>query len=55
VALSDDEGATWREIQHADDAIFGGVLSTSVALEDGRSIYRFGLSGGGSARVVISG
>ena len=53
VAISDDDGATWREIQHADDAIFGGVLSMSVVLEDGRSVYRFGLSGGGIARVVI--
>jgi len=53
VAISEDDGATWKEIQHADETIFGGVLSMSVALEDGRSVYRFGLSRGGIARVVF--
>jgi len=55
VAVSDDDGVTWRVIQHADDGIFGGVLSMNVVLEDGRSVYRFGLARGGIARVVISG
>ena len=55
VAISDDDGGTWKVIQHADDGIFGGVLSMHVALEAGRSVYRFGLSRGGIARVVISG
>ena len=55
VAVSDDDGASWKVIQHTDDAIFGGVLSMSVALEDGRAAYRFGLSRGGIARVVIRG
>ena len=53
VAISDDDGVTWREIQHADDGIFGGVLSMAVAREDGRSVYRFGLARGGIARVVL--
>lgn len=53
VAISDDDGASWRELEYPDNRLFGGVLSMNVTLEEGRSIFRFGLAGGGIARVMI--
>lgn len=54
IAISDNDGASWRELEHPDGGIFGGALSMNLALEDGGSVFRFGLSGGGIARVVIN-
>ena len=54
VALSDDDGATWRALEHPDPQLFGGAWSMSVAVEDGRAVYRFGLYKGGVARVLIN-
>ena len=54
IAISDNDGASWRELEHPDGGIFGGVLSMSLAQHNGVSVFRFGLSGGGIARVVIN-
>lgn len=54
LAISDDDGASWRESAHPDEGIFGGALSMHLALEGGRSVFRFGLSGGGVARVLVA-
>lgn len=53
IALSDDDAASWREIEHPDDGLFGGVLSLHVRLEAGRAVYRCGLRQGGVARVLL--
>lgn len=53
VVVSDDDGVNWRKIEHPDDRLFGGVLSLHVAVEAGRTVYRFGLSQDGVARVLL--
>lgn len=54
VAVSDDNGATWRALPgHGDAFFFGGARSQHVAVEQGRTVWRFGLDGGGVARVEI--
>ena len=55
IAISDDDGASWREIEALDTRNFGGVLSMAVSVENGRSVFRFGTFGGGVVRVLIDG
>ena len=53
-AVSDDDGATWRALpEHGDAFFFGGARSQHVAVEQGRTVWRFGLARGGVARVEI--
>ena len=51
--FSDDDGATWRSLEHPEPQFFGGVWSMNVTVENGRAVYRFGLYRGGVARVII--
>ncbi len=54
MAVSDDDGATWRALEEYGDAVFfGGAWSQHVAVEQGRTVWRFGLARGGVARVEI--
>jgi hypothetical protein len=54
VAVSDDDGANWRTLpEYGDAAFFGGAWSQHVAVEQGRTVWRFGLARGGVARVEI--
>ena len=55
IAISEDDGASWREIEALDTRNFGGVLSMAVSVENGRSVFRFGTFGGGVVRVLIDG
>ena len=55
IAISEDDGASWRELDALDSRNFGGVLSMALSVENGRSVFRFGTSGGGVARVLIDG
>jgi photosystem II stability/assembly factor-like uncharacterized protein len=54
VQVSDDDGSTWRAIEHPDRSLFGGAWSMALALEDGgRSVYYFGLYRGGVMRLTL--
>lgn len=55
IAISENDGASWRELDALDDRYFGGVLSMAVSVENGRSVFRFGTSGGGVVRVLLDG
>lgn len=55
IAISDNDGASWREIEALDSRNFGGVLSMALSVESGRSVFRFGTAGGGVVRVLIDG
>lgn len=55
VVISENDGATWREFEALDSRNFGGVRSMAVSMENGRSVFRFGTSGGGVVRVLIDG
>lgn len=54
VAVSDDDGVTWRALpEYGDASFYGGARSQHVAVEQGRTVWRFGLARGGVARVEI--
>lgn len=55
IAISENDGASWQEIDAPDTRNFGGVLSMALSVENGRSVFRFGTSGGGVVRVLIDG
>lgn len=54
VAVSDDNAVSWREYEHPDPALHGGVWSMAVAVEAGMSVWRFGLYRGGIARLRLN-
>lgn len=53
LAISEDDGVTWQEVDALDGRFFGGVLSMALSVENGRSVFRFGTAGGGVVRVTI--
>lgn len=53
VQVSDDEGRTWRRIEHPDRTLFGGVWSMAVAVERSRTVYTLGLYRGGAVRLEL--
>jgi hypothetical protein len=55
IAISENDGASWREFEALDSRNFGGVLSMALSVENGRSVFRFGTAGGGVVRVLIDG
>ena len=55
IAVSEDDGASWRELDAPDSRQAGGVLCMGLSVENGRSVFRFGTASGGVARVLIDG
>jgi photosystem II stability/assembly factor-like uncharacterized protein len=53
VQISDDDGRSWRRLQHPDNRLFGGVWSMAVAVENGRTVYTLGLYKGGAMRLEL--
>jgi len=53
VQVSDDDGRSWRRIQHPDARLFGGVWSMAVGVERGRTVYDLGLYRGGVMRLEL--
>jgi hypothetical protein len=53
VDVSDDGGAHWRRIEHADRTLFGGVWSMASAIERGRTVCYLGLYRGGVMRLLL--
>ena len=53
VAISEDEGATWRSIEHPDRQLHGGAWSMALQVEEGRSVFYFGLHRGGVMRMTL--
>lgn len=55
IAISENDGSSWRELDALDNRHFGGVLSMALSVENGRSVFRFGTAGGGVVRVLLDG
>jgi hypothetical protein len=53
VQVSEDEGATWRSIEHPDRTLYGGAWSMAAQVEQDRSVYYFGLYKGGVMRLEL--
>jgi hypothetical protein len=53
VDLSDDDGATWVQVRHPNEQLFGGVWSMAAAIEQGRSVIYLGLYAGGVMRMEL--
>lgn len=53
VQVSDDDGRSWRRIEHPDRTLFGGAWSMAAGVESGRTVYDFGLYKGGVMRLEL--
>jgi hypothetical protein len=53
VRVSDDDGATWRELVHGDAQLFGGAWSLAASIEGGRTMFHLGLYKGGVMRLEL--
>jgi photosystem II stability/assembly factor-like uncharacterized protein len=53
VHITDDDGRSWRTLQHPDRTLFGGAWSMAASLENGRTVYDFGLYKGGVMRLEL--
>lgn len=54
VVVSEDDGATWRTIEHPDRQLFGGAWSLASQPDaQGRSAFYFGLYKGGVMRMTL--
>lgn len=51
--VSDDDGVSWRRIEHPDQGLFGGAWSMALQIEGGRSIIYLGLYRGGVMQVEL--